>query len=469
MLHIGVRSIGSPAVRPTTSRPRWRQSRAPRALRGGTGMLVAGALAALASGCDATEQSDDQDERPPAGSAAAWVWDSGKPMAAGRPQWPAAVVDTEGTATVAWVGGAGVLARQQRLGKPWGRVEHVSDPWWARFTALGVDRNGHVTAVWEEEPRQGPAYQIMSARRLDNGEWTEPRRLAETHDPEAELDNLLLVESPTGEAVVVWEEDVGPIRVVSRSSRGSWSAPRRLAWGELPVATISSRGVATVAFTTFGPPGLVLFRHDSQGWTRAPRLLGARRPMGVAMDSRTGETAVVAWQDPRSGRYMTARYDGRWSGVRQISEPLGPTLDSHVVAGRDGSAVFTWTMGKGVHCGDLRSVYQPAAGQPAGPPQTIASGASGSCAAPVSLAVGPQGEAVLAWFASDRKGREVRVTSRGPGDEEWADSEAIARDDHFAALQMPAAAIARDGSALVAWAVRNPDWRLWTSRGTSIP
>jgi len=296
--------------------------------------LLVAALALSASGCG------------PGGVPGDGQWAPAEQVAGPGPCCEAAaVVDSHGTVTVAWLpDGDGVRFRRQEPGEPWGPVEELTAPasGYTDAVALGVDAGGRVTAVWDQYLPSYQGYRLFASDHSPGGDWSTPTRLALRREEEAEFWRLRMAENAAGETVVVSEDDLGTILAVTRSG-GEWHAAERLGYGSLPVATISPSGVATIAFETYSD-GVKLWRHEGEDWSPAPDPPG---PEGheVALDAGPGDEAVVMWRsgkdsDPNNAypppkrkpsyTYATARYDGRWTGFTRLATRMGKDRKSVV-------------------------------------------------------------------------------------------------------------------------------------------
>lgn len=478
-------------------------------------VLMASTVTMTYAGCDGSSQDPGPaaSEQSATGStstsgvpavtavAAGPEWEPATRLAAPRSCCAVAVMDDEGTAFVAWVArDGGLRVRRQAADGSWGAVERVGAGVRGSTVVLGVDGAGKVTAVWDYAlPRSG-GYLLMSARRHQEGEWTRPTELFRTREAEASVFVLRLEENAAGEAVVVWEDDVGRIWAVSRTEDRPWSAATRLGLGAGPVAAIGESGVTTVAFTNTSysdrdtiQDRLELRRYDGNRWSRIPSPPGPREARLPAIAAGPGDVAVLMWQtgqDPNPNQewpappgrpsftYSTARFDGQWSGYVRLADELGNPIDEQVVAGADGSAVFTWTDDRRGACDDIYSVFQPGEGQPGTPPQVVASDTAGSCAppgafaAPVSLAGNHAGDVAMVWLGGP-KGTAVHVATREHGAEGWTGPEFVGPHPGWFD-DSPAAAIDPSGEIVVAWSFHGdktiePTSGVWARRRTAAP
>lgn len=210
---------------------------------------------------------------------------------------PSLVIDRFGTATVAWRERGRVLTAR-RVGGSWGAPEPLPCGGYCIGARLAVDRDGTVSAVWEDE-----------------GDGT----------PE--------------------------IRVSQRPRFGSWEPPvtltrgRVFPAGSMPDVVAGWRGAALVTFTVYGRRGFgeaAFYRSAGRSWEEATGTYFAAAQEGKAAMSGDGHALLVV-RAPQLDQHLRAyRFvpGTGWGDPRPVG--IGWGFERDVAMGPGGRAVVAW-------------------------------------------------------------------------------------------------------------------------------
>jgi len=355
----------------------------------------------------------------------------------------------------------------------------------ARVIELAIDASGKGIAAWQRV--EGLTSRAAVAEEQPAG-WI-------LRTPSNALPGggtmLDVTAGPDGSAIVAWKQtegESGMIFTSERSPAGAWSDPADLAArvSFLPTAyeprfAARSSGETLLVWNqrTSTGYGVALARRASidAAWelpegaddVLSPPLFFSNGPQ-IAVNER-GD-AVVTWYQSTGGPLMVRASErfgegGSFSrpGPDDILSPPGAPVDSHPIAnpipavGPSGEAVIAWTQENGE---GAIPVYL-ATRSPEGV-WTKPASLSDSFSAPAGIArcpqvaFGPAGELYVVWYQDQGDGDRVYAARRAPSGEwiEGGQSPGILSTAGALALT-PALAVGRAGEAIVVWTERAGD------------
>ncbi|MDW5596426.1 HtaA domain-containing protein [Conexibacter stalactiti] len=295
---------------------------------------------------------------------------------------PSIVVDDSGTATAAWSQGCAVIvstrpARSDTWSNPRAIFTVTEDPCGAttagygtipRAPALGVDRDGNVTAVWRTGTNSGSSVRTLkSAVRTGGprGTWSAPKLIAEpaARATTNQLEPKLVVDVD-GRAVVTWPVFDGGAAVATRpaGADAAWDAtttPLPSTRSATASVALDAHGRASVAWDVapdgVTPGAIKLSTVSAAGAWSAPETV-ATLPEGaaafapqLALDDDGG--ALVAWSrsaggaSPASVEAARRPAGGAWGAVTALAADA-PFQTVVGLAGDElGNATVAWPVG----------------------------------------------------------------------------------------------------------------------------
>jgi hypothetical protein len=271
----------------------------------------------------------------------------------------------------------------------------------AERVRLGADAAGDQFAVWQFE--EGSEWTVQAATRPVGGDWGAP---VDVSAPASQEPFPALAVNATGEAVIVWSQEVGPKYVIEVAHGGvddAWTSPTAISDPTTnsfePAAGIDAAGDVTAAWRQYLIPNY-----------------------GVAVASETA---------------------GIWSSPQVLSSPADTNESPTVAVDPAGDALVGWE----------RSEVVEASNRPAGGSWSSATvvQAGGQGIASLQLAINGNGEAIATWENSAAGGSShwVIESARMGSSGSWTSAEALTSVADFA--RNPAVALADDGEARVAW------------------
>jgi hypothetical protein len=282
----------------------------------------------------------------------------------------------------------------------------------------------------------------------------EPVRLAPETAQNAAPD---LAVNADGRAVVAWTARSGrgfAVMVATRPSpRGAWTAAAPLAPASAvrplePRAAIGRAGDAVVVWREAGGPVRSAVRHGPVGhWRAADVSAGGTGWSDPAVAIGAGGAATAVWGEGAGDDWTVRRAtlggpDAAW----RVDPPLASAGPPLLAVGSGGVAAAILGPAPVVPVSLARArplrvaVAAGAAGW--GPPATVA-----PAAVQPAVAVGPAGDVLAAWTASDGGAPVVRAAWRAAGAAAFAPAEALAPGGQF-----PRVAVNGEGYAVMGWA-----------------
>lgn len=350
-------------------------------------------------------------------------------------------------AMAGWMPVSGVSAATAECPWVWSPVEqlNVPGPFLGRNPLIRMDDAGTALAAWAE---MGPdnTERILVSRRAPGGHWQAPWQVGVNPGAgQNDSSDLDLAVGASGHALLTWRrqsqrDPAGP-RVVYFDPVAGWTQPTTL-----PVKSAGATAAAVAVngagqgLVSWAEPGQVLTRFFSpgKGWSAVVRVGDTGTQPGSAPRPVINDVgdAAVSWMSPQP---KVARYDRSAGGW----QPTTPLLDAGKV--REGASPDLAL----TPAGDLFAVW---AEQPKGDskmrvlaahylagqgwePTARLSGASYGGHQP-SVAVNPQGEAMVSWRVEEMGTAQRVESSRYMPGRGWGAIVRI-RTDAFVSASVP--------------------------------
>lgn len=303
-----------------------------------------------------------------------------------------------------------------------------------RAVQVAIADDGTAIAVWAQTRRSPAPWVVKASVRPPGGRFARPvtvARVARATRPEPRLTLR------SGRAAIVWTSGDGA-KLVWRTRRGHFTAPRQMPWGSEVDAALDRSGRLHVLFAR--PKSVSDYCPDNAVWTvsgrrgerfTAPRRVADESAMDLAIEIARDGDAIAVWRG--------------FSCDRDQAEPPGATRVRAAIA---------------------------RAGHHFGAPRTLTP--DGEAALGTRLAVGPHGDALVSW--------ESPYVWVPPGTQPRVRAWVAARPAHgrFRAAQPlsppglnatpPALAVDRSGIATAAYMVDAAGGELHVARGpTTAP
>ena len=378
------------------------------------------------------------------------------------------VVLIGGMSTVAGLASPGTSAPADT--SSWLPPETLSTPGRSGFhPEIGVDGQGNVVAVWIQS--DGTDALVHTSSRPAGGAWSTPVPLSE---PGRNAEAARVVVNARGDAVAVWftRRDGTKTRVesASRPAGGDWTGPVTVSdpdeYSSDARVAIDSRGNAVVVWTHYIPDNastewIVTARRPRGGSWSAPVALSEPRSLDphVVVDGEGNATAMWTRFDGNNQRVESAErpVGGAWSAPVDVSAPGQDSLWSQVAVDGQGNAVAAW-IGRDAVGQVVLTADRPVGGEWSAP---VTLSEAGRTALDPELAVGAQGNAVVAWrllpSGSDVRDR-VQAADRQVG-ESWGNAVTLSTEG-LPGIN-PDVAIDRWGNAVAVWQQTNGFNNLW--------
>ena len=378
------------------------------------------------------------------------------------------VVLIGGMTTVAGLASPGTSAPADTAS--WLPPETLSTPGRSGFQPeIGVDGQGDVVAVWIQS--DGADALVHTSSRPAGGVWSTPVPLSE---PGRDAEAARVAVNARGDAVAVWftRLDGTKTRVESafRPAGGDWSGPLTVSdpdeYSSDARVAIDSRGNAVVVWTHYIPDNAstewieTASRSRGGSWS-APVALSEPRSLDphVVVDTEGNALAVWTRFDGTNHRVQSADRPagGSWSTPVDVSVPGQDSLWPEVALDGQGNGVAAWIGRDAV--GQVVLTADRSAGGAWSAPVTLSE--AGRTALDPELAVGDQGNAVVAWrllpSGSDVRDR-VQAADRPVG-EPWRSAVTLSTEG-LPGIR-PDVAIDRWGNAVAVWLQTNGFNNLW--------
>ena len=216
-----------------------------------------------------------------------------------------AVIDRWGTATVVWRVGGGWVPRtvvevHKRVGRPWSEPRALSgEEWAAAPEQVAARRSGELAVAWASTLKRGTAIRLARGQR--SATWTRPQTLPIGN---TEIGKLRVAMDGTGKVTVAWTNTRGAFWVAEHVRGEGWSRIRRVA-----------------------PPG-----SEGDEWG-----LVANEAGDVLIGASGAGAPKAVWVVRRSP-------EGRWSGVRVVTDRAGEARGPAVAVGPRGLGALVWAL-----------------------------------------------------------------------------------------------------------------------------
>jgi hypothetical protein len=222
----------------TLSKGRDRRSRNPEVAISDGGEAVA----VWEGGADVDSTSVRGASRPPGGR-----WSSPSRVSTGPGAYhpfPQLAVNADGTAVVAWKGDEGsgptIMGASRLPGRGWARPRRIDrHPQVIFGPAVGIDAAGEAVVVWGRARfgRRGEVDTLLGASGRPGAAWSAPTLVGNIGLGGEELPQVDGVDglaeiavNPAGEAVALWEQDVGSLDFVIRAAARPADVAKPLFW-----------------------------------------------------------------------------------------------------------------------------------------------------------------------------------------------------------------------------------------------
>jgi hypothetical protein len=400
---------------------------------------------------------------------------------------PTAAMASNGDAIVVWQqndGGSWVIAKSERRDGTWTHPTSAADkisPTGQAASASQVAMNdaGDAVVVWRQS--NGLNSHIYKSERRD-GTWTHPT-LADNISPsgqDAHTPHVAMAEN--GDAIIVWRQSDGTHQQILKSEyrAGSWTHPVDVtdnispAGGNAyhPRVAMGPSGEALVVWEQNTGAHWQVFKSEHRGgvWAHpaslddniSPDGSGANEP-DVAIGA-LGD-AIIVWHqhDGSNDQIFKSEYrGGAWAHPASLEDNISPDGEqadgARVVIDARGDAIVAWRQSD--EDGDdhvFKSEYRDGVwAHPASLAAKISPGPEGGTASP-QLAMDAYGNAIIVWDQSDEDNRSRTFVSEhrhGAWAHPSSHSDYISPSDGEA--YDPRVAMAANGDAIVVWDQRGP-------------
>jgi hypothetical protein len=359
-------------------------------------------------------------------SAAAQDWTG--PDDAGRPAsgTPGVAVRANGEAVAVWSSPGGFVAAVRDPSGDWARARALvrsGDVDDLRSEQVAIAGDGTAIAVWAQSGRTPAPWLVKASLRPPGGRFARPVTIARAARAERP-DPRLTVRG--GMAAIVWSSGNGA-KLVWRTRRTGFTAPRKMPWGSEVDAALDRSGRLHVLFARPKSSGRC---PENAVWTvtgrygerfTAPRLVADESAMDLAVEVARHGDAITVWRgfscdiDKAEPPGMTpvraaiARDGRRFRAPRTLTPAHEDGLSTRLAVGPRGDALVTWERPERASGVGAWIAVRPAGGrfgaaQPLSPP--------GLNVSTPSLAVDREGTATAA-FVRRTQLPELYVT-RGP-------------------------------------------------------
>ncbi len=269
--------------------------------------------------------------------------------------------------------------------------------------AIAADHEGGVWVTWSDY-RDGDGA-IYASRRDVDGSWTPNERVDDA--PAGQQDRPAIAIAPTGEVFVAWHDmrdDLGDVSAARRDPlTGEWSRAVRLnALPEgrqaSPTLAIDAGGVVIAAWYD---------EHDS-----ATIHAATLDPSVGASDATaaTGASGVSGATDASgaTGASGERTYSDDWSESRRVSSPTGRIAERPAAAAGAGTALVTWYEHIGIDGVIMASERLPGIGTGWSAPERIDGSGGSSAGRNPAAVIAPDGRAHIAWYGEgDLRQKEI--------------------------------------------------------------
>ena len=386
-------------------------------------------------------------------AGAGGTWSPPQVLSTGGQGWEAAgATDGLGNSVAVWIERTTspdqVWSRSQPSGGSWGSVSQIFSP--AVETNLllpqvRISAAGFATAIWLDNSG------LWTADRPTSSQWSSPRLLSQ----DSSLGRNVAAEpsqEPTfkmnsgGEAAVVWQGG-GSVVAVTRAAGGAWTSQQTVAspgsgtGASVDHAAISANGTVIAIWDAFQI--ICVTRHSRQSCHNANFVLHASRrdpatgtwadsggllgPDGSAHSSRvaldsTGRAILVVLNT--AGVYVSSTQGaprGAWSAFETAVSP-GTIVEGTDLASDDAGDVTL--VYESVSSASQAVAVRGTIAANAWAPPVVVSGAATSVGL-VSLALAPNGHALIDWVAGDSATPQVQAVFRATATGSWGSPIAV--------------------------------------------
>jgi hypothetical protein len=383
-----------------------------------------------------------------ADASAAGSWSPPQVLSTGGQGWEAAgAIDGSGNSVAAWLERTTspdqIWSRSEPLGGNWGLVTQVYTPTLETdllFPQVRVSTAGFATATWLDDSG------LWTADRPSTAPWTSPLLLSQDRLLERDVaanpsQNPVFKMNSGGDAAIVWLTGAGSVVAVTRAAGGAWTSQQTVASPgtgtgvTLDHAGISENGTVVALWDAFQITCVVrngrrtchnsnFVLHASRRdpatgtWLDSGGLLGpdgSAHTSRVALDS-TGRAMLVALNT--AGLFVSATQGasgGAWSAFQTAASP-GITVEGTDLASDDAGDVTL--VYESVSSASQAVAVSGSIGSNAFGPPVVVSGAATDLGL-VSLALAPNGNALIDWMVGGSATPEVQAVFRATATGSW--------------------------------------------------
>ena len=372
----------------------------------------------------------------------------------------AAGIAPSGDAVVLWHAEKGVEAVVRASGHSFGSPRAISGSTLSMpdlRPQLAFDAKGAALAIWsyfEPHPRfveDGYAvdytFGLRVASRPAAGRFGRAQTLTDKLDADPSADAAF---DPNGNAVVIWTDEAGMYAAARAAGKRRFGRAQIINETQAdPQVSVGSTGATTAAWAAQAHGAWTVSAtraRKAQAFGSAVALkipgLGKSKPV-IGVDGRSAITA--AWSD--DGRVMAATCgtSGRCGRAKALSVAGEKASDPSVAVAPDGTAVVAWRSPAGVSAavrrrhGTFRS------------PGRLATLADGESATDLAVAVGPAGDAAALWTLHSDGGDRVQAALRHGPRARFAKASALTAKVPGARWSDPQVVVDAKGNALAVW------------------
>ncbi len=365
---------------------------------------------------------------------------------------PALSTAPDGSVHAAWVDfrdGAGVFglyhARRPAAGDAWEHNERVSDLIGAVCRDdpdVAIDSAGAVHIVWSDYRNVHPDI-FVSTKAPGAGAWSAPRVVNDDTTETIQWSPAIAADHEGG-VWVTWSDyrdGDGAIYASRRDVDGSWTPNERVddapaGQQDRPAIAIAPTGEVFVAWHDMRDDlgDVSAARRDplTGEWSRAVRLnaLPEGRQASPTLAIDAGGVVIAAWYDEHDSATIHAAtldpsvgasdataatgasgertYSDDWSESRRVSSPTGRIAERPAAAAGAGTALVTWYEHIGIDGVIMASERLPGIGTGWSAPERIDGSGGSSAGRNPAAVIAPDGRAHIAWYGEgDLRQKEI--------------------------------------------------------------
>jgi hypothetical protein len=375
---------------------------------------------------------------PSAGAAPAWL----APVnlsETGSPSDPQIAVDGRGDAVAVWDRSSGssheIQAATRLAGGAWQTPVKLFEAPRAGFPAIAIDPQGEAVVAWTSGSVE--AHQAVDAAvgTAIGGGWSAPVQVGESGD---DGDEPQVAIDPQGNSVVVWAahpESSGSsfIQATSRQVGGAWSAPADISEGNvamLPGVAFDAQGNAVAIWEGFDYIGSAELPAAADKWQAPVEIaqtdLGpGGRPGGPQLAADPQGEVLAVWSNASGSGENHIVYSARrpigggWQPPAALSDRGMNAAAPHVALDPQGNAIAVWSAAGSSGDAVTQSAVRPIGGAWQAPLDISETGLQASNQLEPHVAVGPQGNAVVAFEGIDGGQQVIQAAVGSTGGGSW--------------------------------------------------